>query len=111
MTNSLHQLYGLHPEPNRLLRPWPRINPPDLAPPPKPLVMGPLTAAGEGRPAMARVQTRWQTSAKPTFPIRPASDPVRQAADNERRGMTLLALVVCVSVSVALLGFGLQVLQ
>jgi hypothetical protein len=111
MTDSLHQLYGLRAEQTRPLRPWPRIAAPDPAPAPKPIAMGPLPVAGEHRQAMARVQTRWQTGARPTFPIRPTDDPVRQAADNERRGMTLLALVVCVSVSVALLGFGLQVLQ
>jgi hypothetical protein len=111
MATFHHQLYVLRADPPRPLRPWPRISPPDRAPAPKPLVMGPLAAASQARPAMARVQTRWQTHARPTFPIRPADDPVRQVADNERRGMTLLALVLCVTVSVALLGFGLQILQ
>jgi ferric-dicitrate binding protein FerR (iron transport regulator) len=111
MATFHHQLYGLHVAPARPLRPWPRIAAPDLAPAPKPLVMGPLAAADASRPAMARVQTRWQTHAKPTFPIRPADDPVRQMATNERRGMTLLTLVVCATLTVALLGIGLQVLQ
>lgn len=111
MTTCHHQLYGLRADPARPLRSWPRIAPLDLAPAPKPLVMGPLAAAGAPKPASAQVHTRWQTRAKPTFPIRPADDPVRRAADNERRGMTLLALVLCATVSVALLGFGLQMLQ
>jgi hypothetical protein len=36
---------------------------------------------------------------------------VRRVADNERAGLTLLTLVLCVTASVALLGFGLQILQ
>lgn len=111
MATFRHQLYGLPMAQDRPLRPWPRIAQPDLAPAPKPLVMGPMARAGTQAPAMARVQTHWQTHSKPTFPIRPASDPVRQIVDNERRGMTLLALVLCATLSVALLGFGLQVLQ
>lgn len=111
MATFRHQLYGLRVAPQRPLRPWPRIATPDLAPAPKPLVMGPLAPADAAPPAMARVQTRWQTHAKPTFPIQPASDPVRQMVDSERRGMTLLALVLCATLSVVLLGFGLQVLQ
>jgi hypothetical protein len=47
----------------------------------------------------------------PTFPIDPANDPVRRAEQNDRASLTLLTLVLCVSVSVALLGFGLQLLQ
>lgn len=104
-------LYGLRVAAERPLRPWPRIATPDLAPAPKPLVMGSMAPASAAPPAVARVQTRWQTHARPTFAVRPASDPVRQAVDNERRGMTLLALVLCATLSVALLGFGLQVLQ
>lgn len=92
----------------RPLRPWPVLMPVDLAPRPKPLVMGgtlPPTSA------MARVQTRWQPGSAPTFPIEPANDPVRQLADDDRAGLTLLTLVLCVTVTIALLGFGLQVLQ
>lgn len=111
MATFRHQLYGLQVTSDRPLRPWPRIAALDHAPAPKPLVMGPLGQASAAPQAMARVQTRWQTQAKPTFPIRPASDPVRQVVDNERRGMTLLTLVLCATLSVALLGFGLQVLQ
>lgn len=111
MATFRHQLYGLRVAPQRPLRPWPRITAPDLAPAPKPLVMGPLAPAHATPQALARVQTRWPTHARPTFPIQPASDPLRQVVDNERRGMTLLALVLCATLSVAVLGFGLQVLQ
>jgi len=90
------------------LRPWPVLMPLDRAPSPKPLVMGgtlpPL-------PAMARVQTRWQSSGVPSFPLEPANDPVQQLADDDRAALTLLTLVLCVTVTIALLGFGLQVLQ
>jgi hypothetical protein len=91
----------------RPLRPWPVLMPVDRAPIPKPLVMGgtiPPTSA-------ARVRTRWQPAAAPVFPIEPANDPVLQMAEDDRAGLTLLALVVCVTLSVALLGFVLQVLQ
>jgi hypothetical protein len=111
MATFRHQLYGLRTASDRPLRPWPRIAAPDAAPTPKPLVMGPLAPAGAAAPALARVQTRWQTHARPTFPIQPASDPVRQVVDNDRRGMLLLTLVLCATLSIALLGFGLQVMQ
>jgi hypothetical protein len=47
----------------------------------------------------------------PVFPIEPANDPVQHLVDDDRMAMTLLALVLCVTVTIALLGFGLQVLQ
>jgi len=94
---------------DRPLRPWPTLPPPDKAPPPKPLVMGgTLPPQAPARPA---VRTRWQPQAMPMFPIEPANDPVQRLADDDRSSMTLLALILCVTVSIALLGFGLQVLQ
>ena len=60
---------------------------------------------------MARVRTRWQPTAAPVFPIEPANDPVLRLAEDDRAGLTLLTLVLCVTLAVALLGFGLQVLQ
>ena len=110
MATFPHHLHGLHIEPARPLRPWPRLAPVDRAPTPKPLVMG-RDDDVQSRPAMARVRTRWQPDSMPTFPIDPAHDPVRRAEQNERAGLTLLTLVLCVSVSLALLGFGLQILQ
>jgi hypothetical protein len=90
------------------LRPWPRLAPVDKAPPPKPLVMGgtlpPITAK-------ARVRTHWQPASMPVFPIEPANDPIRHLADDDRASLTLLTLVLCVTLTIALLGFGLQVLQ
>ena len=91
----------------RPLRPWPTLVPFDQAPPPKALVMGgtiPPLPAG-------RVRTHWQPTAMPVFPIEPANDPVQHLVDDDRMAMTLLALVLCVTVTIALLGFGLQVLQ
>lgn len=91
----------------RPLRPWPRLAPVDKAPLPKPLVMG-----GTLPPtAKATVRTRWQPASMPVFPLEPANDPIRRLVDDDRASMTLLALVVCVTLSIALLGFGLQVLQ
>lgn len=91
----------------RPLRPWPVLMPLDRAPSPKPLVMG-----GTLPPtAMARVRTRWQPTAAPVFPIEPANDPVVHLAEDDRAGITLLTLVVCVTLAVALLGFVLQVSQ
>lgn len=94
---------------DRPLRPWPTLVPPDTAPPPKPLVMGGTL------PPIARrgptVRTRWQPQAMPIFPIEPANDPVQRLVDDDRASMALLALILCVTVSIALLGFGLQVLQ
>jgi hypothetical protein len=92
----------------RTLRPWPTLMPVDKAPPPKPLVMG---GAVPPRPAMVRVRTHWQPAGMPVFPIEPANDPVRRLAEDDRAAMTLLTLVLCVTVTIALLGFGLQVLQ
>jgi len=93
---------------NDLLRPWPVLVPLDKAPPPKPLVMG-----GTIPPAATnlRVRTRWQPSAAPMFPIEPANDPVKHLLDDDRAALTLLALVLCVTVTIALLGFGLQVMR
>lgn len=89
------------------LRPWPVLMPLDKAPQPKPLVMG-----GTLPPTpIARIRTRWQPSAMPMFPIEPANDPVKHLLDDDRAAMALLALVLCVTVTIALLGFGLQVLQ
>ncbi len=102
------QMHGLRTQRVRPLLPWPALAPIDKAPQPKPLVMGRQV---EPSPAIAKVQTRWQPGGMPTFPIEPANDPVRRVADNERAGLTLLTLVLCVTASVALLGFGLQILQ
>jgi hypothetical protein len=89
------------------LRPWPVLMPVDRAPVPKPLVMG-----GTLPPMpLAQVQTRWQPGSAPVFPIEPANDPVHHLAEDDRAGLTLLTLVLCVTVAIALLGFGLQVLQ
>jgi hypothetical protein len=92
----------------RPLRPWPTLVALDTAPPPKPLVMGGTVPP---RPAKAGVRTRWQATAMPVFPIEPANDPVQRLVDDDRMAMALLALVLCVTVTIALLGFGLQVLQ
>ena len=91
----------------RTLRPWPTLVPLDKAPAPKPLVMGGTLPP---RPA-SRVRTHWQPTAMPAFPIEPANDPLQRLADDDRLAMTLLTLVLCVTVTIALLGFGLQVLQ
>ena len=101
-------LHGLRIEPARPLRPWPKLAPVDRAPSPKPLVMGPDV---QSRPALARVRTRWQPDSMPTFPIAPVDDPVRQLERSDRASLTLLTLVLCVTVSIALLGFGLQIVQ
>jgi hypothetical protein len=91
----------------RPLRPWPVLMPLDRAPNPKPLVMG-----GTLPPTpMAQVRTHWQPSAAPVFPIEPANDPVVRMAEDDRAGLTLLTLILCVTVAIALLGFVLQVLQ
>jgi len=79
----------------------------DKAPLPKPLVMGTLPPVV----AKARVRIRWQPDSMPVFPIEPANDPIRHLADDDRASLTLLTLVLCVTVSIALLGFGLQLLQ
>ena len=92
----------------RPLRPWPLLVP-DKAPPPKPLVMG-GTVPPQPR-AKAVVRTHWQPHAMPSFPIEPANDPLERLADDDRASMTLLALILCVTLSIALLGFGMQVLQ
>lgn len=92
----------------RPLRPWPTLVPPDKAPPPKPLVMDGTLPPG---PAAARLQTRWQLDSAPQFPIEPGNDPVRRLHDHDRAGMALLGLVLCATVTIALLGFGLQILQ
>ena len=91
------------------LRPFPRLRVVDRAPPLKPLVMG--TTVPPTLIIKPNVRTRWQPSAKAMFPIEPANDPVQRLVDDDRASMTLLALVLCVTVTVALLGFGLQVLQ
>jgi len=91
----------------RPLRPWPTLVPLDTAPVPKPLVMGGTLPP---RPA-SRVRTHWQPTAMPVFPIEPANDPLQRLADDDRLAMTLLTLVLCVTVTIALLGFGLQVMQ
>jgi hypothetical protein len=91
----------------RPLRPWPVLVPLDRAPTPKPLVMG-----GTLPPTpVARVQTRWQPGSAPVFPIEPANDPVVHLAEDDRAGLTLLTLVLCATVAIALLGFVLQVSQ
>jgi hypothetical protein len=93
--------------------------PVDRAPIPKPLVMGGTLPP---RSALAQVHTRWQPLSQPVFttdtptgspcfPIEPANDPIERLADDDRAALTLLTLVLCVTVAIALLGFGLQVLQ
>jgi len=89
-------------------RPWPRLPIVDRAPPPKPLVMGRTMPPP---PASGMVRTHWQPDSMPVFPIEPADDPVRQLAEHERTSMTLLTLVMCATIAVAVLGYGLQVLQ
>jgi hypothetical protein len=90
------------------LRPFPRLTVVDKAPQPKPLVMGGTLPPITTKPSL---RTRWQPSAKALFPIEPANDPVQRLADNDRASLALLALVLCVTLTIALLGFGLQVLQ
>lgn len=91
----------------RPLRPWPVLVPLDRAPTPKPLVMG-----GTLPPTpLAQVRTRWQAGSAPVFPIEPANDPVHRLAEDDRAGLALLTLVLCVTLAVALLGFVLQVMQ
>ena len=89
-------------------QPWQTLPLVDRAPPPRPLVMGgtrpPPAASGT-------VRTHWQPDSMPAFPIEPASDPVRQLAESERTSMTLLTLVMYATVTVAVLGYGLQALQ
>jgi len=91
----------------RTLRPWPTLAPVDRAPAPKPLVMGGTLPPRPARP----LRTHWQPTSMPVFPIEPANDPLQRLADDDRLAMTLLTLVLCVTVTIALLGFGLQVLQ
>ena len=93
----------------RPLRPWPALVPVDRAPSPKPLVMG-GTLPPTPNPA-AHVRTRWQPAAAPVFPIEPANDPVVRLAEDDRAGLTLLTLVLCATVAIALLGFVLQVIS
>jgi hypothetical protein len=91
----------------RPLRPWPVLMPLDRAPTPKPLTMG-----GTLPPTpMTQLRTRWQPGSAPVFPIEPANDPVHRLAEDDRAGLTLLTLILCVTLAVALLGFVLQVLQ
>ena len=97
------------PRAARKLHPWPRLAPVDKAPLPKPLVMGGTLPPSAG--PKARVRTRWQPGSTPIFPIEPANDPVKQLVDDDRASLTLLTLVLCVTLSIALLGFGLQVLH
>jgi hypothetical protein len=78
----------------------------DRAPPLKPLIMGTTVPPVTTKP---NVRTRWQTSSMPRFPIEPANDPIERLIDDDRASMVLLALVVCVTLTVAVLGFGLQV--
>jgi hypothetical protein len=94
---------------DRPLRPWPALVPLDKAPLPKPLVMG--GTLPPHAPAKPAVRTHWQTQAMPIFPLEPANDPLQRLVDDDRAGMALLALILCVTVTIALLGFGLQVLQ
>ena len=89
-------------------RPWQRLPIVDRAPPPKPLVMGGTLLP---RPVSGPVRTHWQPGSMPVFPIEPANDPVRQLAENERASMTLLTLVMYATITVAVLGYSLQVLQ
>lgn len=91
---------------DRPKRPWQALPLGDRAPPPKPLVMGntsPPSTSGT-------LRADWQPGAMPVFPIEPANDRVRQLAESERTS-TLLTLVMCATITVAMLGYGLQVLQ
>jgi hypothetical protein len=98
--------------PLRPLRPWPKLTQPELAPPPKPLVMGRSSPRRPEPLTLTRVvQTTGNSDALPRFPIEPANDPVQRLADDDRSGLVLLTLVLCVTVAIALLGFGLQVMQ
>lgn len=105
--SSLQSQSALAADPRqRPLRPWPVLMPVDRAPLPKPLVMGTLPPT-----PLARVRTRWQPGSAPVFPIEPANDPVHHLDEDDRAGLALLTLVLCVTVAVALLGFVLQVVQ
>ncbi len=88
-------------------RPWQTLPIVDRAPPPKPLVMGNTSPPSTSGP----VRAHWQPGSMPVFPIEPANDPVRQLAENERTSMTLLTLVMYATITVAVLGYSLQVLQ
>ena len=88
-------------------RPWQALPLSDRAPPPKPLVMGNRLSQA----ASDTVHTHWQPGSLPMFPIEPANDPVGQLDENERTSMRLLTLVTCATMTVAALGYGLQVLQ
>jgi hypothetical protein len=102
-----HRAMAAGAAPPRPLRLWPVLVPVDRAPSPKPLVMG-----GTLPPTpMARVQTRWQPGSAPVFPIEPANDPVHHLVEDDRAGLTLLTLVLCATIAIALLGFVLQVAQ
>ena len=90
---------------HRPLRPWPVLMPVDRAPHPKPLVMGGTLPPTPVR----RVQTRWQPTSAPVFPIEPANDPVLHLAEDDRAGLTLLTLVLCATLAIGLLGFVMQV--
>lgn len=59
----------------------------------------------------ASVRTRWQPGSMPAFPIEPTNDPLQHLADDDSTAMTLLALVLCATLTLTLLGFGLQVWQ
>jgi len=84
------------------------LAPVDKAPPPKPLVMGgTLPPVAPETP----VRTRWQQGSMPAFPIEPANDPIQHLADDDSTAMTLLALVLCATLTLTLLGFGLQMWQ
>jgi hypothetical protein len=63
------------------------------------------------RPALARVRTHWRPESMPVFPLEPANDPIQRLVDDDRVGMALLTLVLCVTLTVALLGLVLQMLQ
>lgn len=59
----------------------------------------------------SRIRTRWQPGSMPAFPIEPTNDPLQHLADDDSTAMTLLALVLCATLTLTLLGFGLQMWQ
>lgn len=112
-TRQAHRAAGFAPHRPRTLRPWPALYPTDGSPPPKPLTLGRLS---EGQPQPTHTSSLWALPqrppglAEPSLPFFTEADPVQRAEDNERAGMTLLVLVLCATLAVALLGFGLRVL-
>jgi hypothetical protein len=78
-----------------------------------PLPRPPVPSRGTLPPVApkAPVRTRWQPGSMPAFPIEPANDPIQHLADDDSTAMALLALVLCATLTLTLLGFGLQMWQ